>query len=204
MYDESGAPTWQMHLDVLGSPTFDLGSPSDCPFRWPGQYEDEETGLYYNRNRYYEPSSGGYTSPDPIGLDGGMSLLAYVPDPILWTDPMGLAACGSKNPIVLGETMEDRVRPVAARIGAHTFNPRSTNPSRWMINQRRWIRAQIRSGRQIFDIGIERGRLTGRSDFYATERAILGDAGYHREFVRRVTVNVDGERRSFRLYEWVR
>jgi RHS repeat-associated protein len=97
MYDESGAPTWQMHLDVLGSPTFDLGAPDDCPFRWPGQYEDEETGLYYNRNRYYEPTFGGYTSLDPIGLDGGMSLLAYVPDPILWTDPLGLARCGGTD-----------------------------------------------------------------------------------------------------------
>jgi RHS repeat-associated protein len=92
-YDETGAPTWQMRLDVLGSPSFDIGSPHDCPWRWPGQYEDQETGLCYNRNRYYEPSSGGYTSPDPIGLDGGMSLHAYVPDPILWTDPMGLAKC---------------------------------------------------------------------------------------------------------------
>jgi RHS repeat-associated protein len=98
MYDETGAPTWQMRLDVLGSPTFDLGSPDDCPWRWPGQYEDEETGLYYNRNRYYEPTFGGYTSIDPIGLDGGMSLLAYVPDPILWTDPLGLARkCGRSS-----------------------------------------------------------------------------------------------------------
>ncbi|WP_274541161.1 RHS repeat-associated core domain-containing protein [Escherichia sp. MOD1-EC7003] len=42
-----------------------------CRLRFPGQYEDEESGLYYNRFRYYDCSSGQYISPDPIGLCGG-------------------------------------------------------------------------------------------------------------------------------------
>jgi RHS repeat-associated protein len=89
MYDETGAPTWQMHLDVLGSPTFDLGSPDDCPWRWPGQYEDEETGLYYNRRRYYDTTSGVYGSLDPLMLFSSFSFYAYVPDPTLEIDPLG-------------------------------------------------------------------------------------------------------------------
>jgi RHS family protein len=43
---------------------------NDCPFRYQGQYEDSETGLYYNRFRYYDPSTGAYISQDPIGLAG--------------------------------------------------------------------------------------------------------------------------------------
>ena len=40
------------------------------PFRYQGQYEDIETGLYYNRFRYYSPENGTYISQDPIRLVG--------------------------------------------------------------------------------------------------------------------------------------
>ena len=45
------------------------------PFRYQGQYEDIETGLYYNRFRYYSPESGTYISQDPIRLAGGTGVL---------------------------------------------------------------------------------------------------------------------------------
>jgi RHS repeat-associated protein len=57
--------------------------------RFPGQYADEETGLHYNRYRYYDPEAGRYISPDPINLSGGPNLYAYGPNPIGWFDPMG-------------------------------------------------------------------------------------------------------------------
>lgn len=59
------------------------------PFRFPGQMEDEETGLHYNRYRYYDAEAGRYLSPDPIGIDGGFNLYEYGPNPIGWSDPMG-------------------------------------------------------------------------------------------------------------------
>lgn len=59
------------------------------PIRFPGQYADDETGLHYNRYRYYDPDTGRYLSPDPIGLEGGTNLYAYGPNPIGWFDPMG-------------------------------------------------------------------------------------------------------------------
>lgn len=58
--------------------------------RFQGQYYDEETGLHYNRYRYYEPHSGRYISKDPIGLFGGLNNSAYVSDPNQWVDPLGL------------------------------------------------------------------------------------------------------------------
>ena len=63
-----------------------------CPWRLPGQYEDAETGLYYNRHRHYDPLTGQYSSPDPIGLAGGDRPQAYVERPHCWTDVLGLAA----------------------------------------------------------------------------------------------------------------
>jgi RHS repeat-associated protein len=58
-------------LDFYGKVrTFAGRSLRDCPFRYQGQYEDAETGLYYNRFRYYDPDSGNYISQDPIGLEG--------------------------------------------------------------------------------------------------------------------------------------
>ena len=64
------------------------GDPA-TPFRFPGQFEDPETGLHYNRYRYYDPDLGRYLSPDPIGIDGGFNLYAYGPNPVGWSDPMG-------------------------------------------------------------------------------------------------------------------
>lgn len=63
---------------------------SDCPFKYQGQYHDAETDLYYNRFRYYDPDSGNYLSQDPIGLNGGMFLYAYVYDTNSWVDVFGL------------------------------------------------------------------------------------------------------------------
>ena len=68
-----------------------------CSLRFPGQWEDEESGLHYNLNRYYDPDTGQYLSPDPIGLDGGLRTQAYVSDPLAWMDPEGLAGCSASG-----------------------------------------------------------------------------------------------------------
>ena len=63
------------------------------PFKYQGQYEDAETGLYYNRFRYYDPNAGSYISQDPIGLAGNNpTLYAYVSDVNYWNDVLGLTA----------------------------------------------------------------------------------------------------------------
>ncbi|QGU88097.1 HNH/endonuclease VII fold putative polymorphic toxin [Erwinia sorbitola] len=68
-----------------------------CQWRFPGQYEDDESGLHYNRFRYYDPDTAQYISPDPIGLAGGINLYAYVKNPLTWIDPLGLAGCQAPN-----------------------------------------------------------------------------------------------------------
>ncbi|HCC0890822.1 TPA: RHS repeat protein, partial [Salmonella enterica] len=61
--------------------------------RLPGQQCDEETGLYYNRHRYYDPLQGRYITQDPIGLRGGWNPYTYPLNPLTDIDPLGLFTC---------------------------------------------------------------------------------------------------------------
>ncbi len=70
----------------------------DNPLRFQGQYHDPETGLHYNRHRYYNPNTGRFITPDPIGLAGGLNNYQYVPNPTGWVDPLGLAAQEKRSP----------------------------------------------------------------------------------------------------------
>ena len=93
--NELGECIWEVELNTWGKVQQLKAQNNDQVFdqtniRFQGQYYDEETGLHYNRYRYYEPHSGRYISKDPIGLEGGLNNLAYVSDPNQWVDPMGL------------------------------------------------------------------------------------------------------------------
>ena len=91
MYDGQGNKTWDCTLDIYGKVANFAGkSRCDCPFRFQGQYEDIETGLFYNRFRYYDSSIGSYISQDPIQLLGGIQMYLYVIDVNNWIDAFGL------------------------------------------------------------------------------------------------------------------
>ena len=68
------------------------------PLRFQGQYFDAETGLHYNRHRYYQPETGRFITPDPIGLAGGLNNYQYAPNPIGWVDPLGLKNVKENGP----------------------------------------------------------------------------------------------------------
>jgi|GEM_PF-1600461 len=97
-YDWWANKVWAIELEAYGkvkSCEGWLDTPADesfIPFRFQGQYHDVETGLYYNRFRYYSPEEGMYvTAQDPIGLVGGNKLYGYVHNPNAWVDVFGLA-----------------------------------------------------------------------------------------------------------------
>jgi RHS repeat-associated protein len=92
MTDGEGKLVWSAHYRAWGEAGI-LTEKVRNPLRFQGQYYDHETGLHYNRHRYYDPESGRYISKDPIGLAGGLNLYAYAPNPVRWVDPRGLAGC---------------------------------------------------------------------------------------------------------------
>lgn len=88
---------WRAEYDEWGN---QLGEESaahlEQVIRLPGQQYDEESGLHYNRHRYYNPGQGRYITQDPIGLEGGWNLYHYPLDPIRFIDPLGLAQVCSR------------------------------------------------------------------------------------------------------------
>lgn len=87
-YNDVGEKVWERELDIYGGPR--KGENNFIPFLFQGQYYDAETELAYNRFRYYDVESGNYISKDPLGLNGGFALYAYVSDSNFFIDILGL------------------------------------------------------------------------------------------------------------------
>ncbi|MGK9438086.1 RHS domain-containing protein [Salmonella enterica subsp. enterica] len=91
LINSEGAREWSAEYDVWGNRQKEENPQQlEQLLRLPGQQYDEETGLYYNRYRYYNPEQGRYITQDPIGLRGGWNLYAYPLNPVSGTDPLGL------------------------------------------------------------------------------------------------------------------
>jgi RHS repeat-associated protein len=92
--DTSNTVVWEGIYDPFGFANVNPNSTITNNFRFQGQYFDSETEYHYNHHRYYDPKTGRYLTPDPIGLAGGINPYLYVAgsDPINAVDPDGLDA----------------------------------------------------------------------------------------------------------------
>ncbi|MHC8358168.1 RHS repeat-associated core domain-containing protein [Pseudomonas sp. LB3P81] len=91
--DYSGEIVWSAKYNAYGKVTylaFGGGEQLEQPLRFQGQYFDAESGLHYNRHRYYDPEVGRYLTPDPVKLAGGLNQYRYALNPTGWVDPLGL------------------------------------------------------------------------------------------------------------------
>ena len=90
--DDLQTTVWQWESNAFGNTKPQIET-TEVNLRFPGQYQDEETDLHYNWNRYYDPILGRYVTSDPIGLPGGMNTYGYVGgNPLRFIDLRGLDA----------------------------------------------------------------------------------------------------------------
>jgi len=107
--DQQGQIVWAARLDPWGNIEEEFNPQGiEQDIRLPGQHHDRETGLYYNRHRYYDPKIGTYINQDPIGVAGGMNVYAYAANnSINLADPLGLVGdCQMNRDQVLANARE--------------------------------------------------------------------------------------------------
>ena len=98
--NQSQSVVWVADYEPFGKAKLGLLNSINLDSRFPGQYLDSETGLYYNYFRDYDPSIGRYIESDPIGLNGGINTYAYVGgNPLSGTDPYGLFCTSTKTTV---------------------------------------------------------------------------------------------------------
>jgi RHS repeat-associated protein len=154
--------------------------------RFPGQYADPETGLHYNHQRYYDPATARYLSPDPLGLAPALNPHTYVRNPTTQTDPLGLMSpCtddGSPEPLALprgrAELRQQDLEHIVLRhwstsdaAGAGKFDPGTTARNLRDMIQETVLEGTIRPNTlnrpgAIFenDLGVKIGTDIGDSD----------------------------------------
>ncbi|WP_050515479.1 DUF6531 domain-containing protein [Streptomyces rimosus] len=91
LIDESGHVAYHTRTAVWGRTAWNAGATAYIPLRFPGQYFDPETQLHYNYFRHYDPDVGRYLTVDPLGLEPADNPVAYVGNPLTWSDPYGLS-----------------------------------------------------------------------------------------------------------------
>ncbi len=137
LYRPDGTLRWQAPKSTLwGQRPGSTKDSADPGLAFAGQYRDTESGLCYNRFRYYDPAGGCYVSPDPIGIAGGESNYGYVSNPLSWIDPFGLAKCPTLTHGTNGEILSAKatVSKAELRTGSGT-NQSSRDYARSLGNQ---------------------------------------------------------------------
>ena len=162
-YDEEGQRVWTRELDIYGRVRIEQGEVGLVPFLYQGQYLDGETGLAYNRFRYYSPETGAYISQDPIRLEAGLTnLYAYVHDVNAWVDPWGL---DTFYQLFNGDTLVYEgitKRPVQERLIEHAYDGKSFTSVRYVDDLENHIAARDMEGSSLHHNQLNESRLNKR------------------------------------------
>ena len=122
--DRNNAIRWRWFAEPFGTTAPEVNPSGLGAFtqnlRFPGQYADAESGLWYNMARYYGPGEGRYKQSDPIGLAGGINTYSYVEgNPLLMVDPDGRNGVWAvyrswRFGTMIGEEINPLVQPLIA------------------------------------------------------------------------------------------
>ena len=175
LLDETGKVVWAALYDAWGKVKKLPANEVDQPLRLQGQYFDAETGLHYNRFRYYEPRIGSFISQDPLGLIPGENVYAFGPNVQNWFDPLGLCTKPSKSlpgpklPDKIAETFTDS-KYVNRKLDSdttfykyHGVNNRTGRKYTWFVDKKYASEDDLRSALAIrHDWGV---KITSVSKF---------------------------------------
>ncbi|MEX5548636.1 RHS repeat-associated core domain-containing protein, partial [Pseudomonas pergaminensis] len=186
-----GEIVWSVHYRAYGEISrLDIGK-IDNPLRFQGQYFDQESGLHYNRHRYYNPDVGRYLTPDPVKLAGGINAYQYTTNPTGWVDPSGLNACPGEDSCKL-QTIPGADNPTQK---AHVEDGVQSPPLIHGVNAETLSRTHTIEGKRSTK-RVEKIALSMRSDGYKinepieivehNERRYILD-GHHRASAARQT-----------------
>jgi RHS repeat-associated protein len=114
LVSRDGRIAWSGRSSVWGRDLGHQAPRTDCPVRFPGQWLDAESGLHYNRFRYYDPRLGRFITQDPIAPHGRLNFYRYAPNPLNWIDLLGLDVCENREK---GEDFKDGVKEKYEKAG---------------------------------------------------------------------------------------
>lgn len=192
MANAEGKEVWSADIDIYGARVGGTGHAQQCPFRFPGQYEDEETGLYYNRFRYYDPEAGSYVSQDPIGLEGGNAFYGYVSEPNKWVDPFGLSCKPAKPRVFWSGNGNPEVKRAAEKwarengattlemTGKGSLLQKHAGNLDWIEAQPHWAKASkefAKGAKDEVHVFLNKNGISPTSVWNTTEKGILQDNG---------------------------
>jgi RHS repeat-associated protein len=143
--NDDGKIVWKAKYKTYGNLALKEVEEVENNLRFQGQYFDEETGLHYNRFRYYSPNTGQFINQDPIGLLGGLNNYQYAANPIAWIDPMGLTCKEYKT---------EGLKP-----GFYGEND-PNNPNRWNAGQT--VKYLSNEERGVFELDVKNGLLVNK------------------------------------------
>jgi len=189
MTDWEGRIVWSARYRVYGNVLKQDVEEVQNNLRFQGQYWDEETGLHYNRFRYYDPGTGQFTQQDPIGLLGCDNFYQYADNPVQWIDPVGLTKY-----VVIGEgqaAVEHYARQMKVKFPSTEFRTikkdwanivKSSGAGREKLYSKEWERKAVqgnadwiekmhKEGYEFIDIGVDSS--PNRSAFYVAEKETL-------------------------------
>ncbi|WP_200957071.1 RHS repeat-associated core domain-containing protein [Rhizobacter sp. Root1238] len=190
LVDTSNRVRWHWLAEPFGT-TAPANNPSGLGvftqnLRFPGQYADAESGLFYNYFRQFDPSRG-YVQSDPIGLAGGVSAYSYVQNnPLSWVDPNGLwatdahgaiidAAFPGLSPLLLAKIKggSEAVDGLANQLGDGSYMHAMRGPGESIENARgracEFIRRNLATYNALKDSAVAKNRL---SAYYSLGQAL--------------------------------
>jgi len=176
LVDARGVVVARLKRSTWGKGAPDSASPATTNIRFQGQYEDEETGLSYNRHRYYDAETGRYISADPLGVAGGLNPFAYVPNPNGYVDPLGLTISAVTEDLAASMASDPvNRRPIQTEHQAHHIVPRehergAADSARTLLEDNNIGLDEAENGARLM------GRTKANVDAGGHER---GCAGYH-------------------------